>query len=72
MWGSFHLLTATQLDPRTGTQLERFNAYSDVLQSWCLTEDPVCALGDDVSAHLSYFDIFSQAAGDWVLAKLTL
>lgn len=46
--------------------------YSDLLQSWCLDEDPVCALGDDINAHLSYFDIFSEVAGDWVLEKLTL
>ncbi|PSR82330.1 Alpha/Beta hydrolase protein [Coniella lustricola] len=60
------------LDPRTGTQLERLNEFSDLLQSWCLDDDPVCALGDDDSAHTSYFDLFSQDAGDWVLAKLTL
>ncbi|KAF3766400.1 family 5 carbohydrate esterase [Cryphonectria parasitica EP155] len=61
------------IDPRTGTQLERLNTgYSSVLQSWCLSDDPICAQGDDDAAHTSYFDIFSQAAGDWVLAKLTL
>lgn len=61
-----------QIDPRTGTQLERLNKYSDLLQSWCLENDPVCAGGDDIDAHLSYFDLFSEAARTWVLGKLTL
>lgn len=65
-------LITLQIDPRTGTQLERLNEYSDVLQSWCLAEDPVCAQGNDGNAHTAYFDVFSQEAGDWVLAKLTL
>lgn len=60
------------IDPRTGTQLERLNVYSGVLQSWCLEADPVCAQGDNGTAHTTYFDVFSEAAGEWVVSQLTL
>lgn len=53
-------------------QLERLNDFSDKLRSWCLDDDPVCALGLDVDAHESYFDLYSTEAGEWVQSKLTL
>ncbi|KAI7788707.1 hypothetical protein LA080_008597 [Diaporthe eres] len=58
--------------PRTGTQLERLNVFSTKLRSWCLADDPVCALGNDGAAHTSYFTLFSEEAGAWVQTKLTL
>lgn len=58
--------------PRTGTQLDRFNEYSDKVRSWCLIDDPVCARGDDVNAHSTYFDLFTEEAAEWVQSKLTL
>lgn len=63
---------ADGLEPRTGTQLERLNVYSAVIQSWCLIDDPVCAQGDNGTVHTTYFDIFSEAAGEWVVGQLSL
>ncbi|PVH98965.1 carbohydrate esterase family 5 protein [Periconia macrospinosa] len=58
------------INPRTGTQLASLNRFSNVLRSWCLSGDNVCARGTDPNAHTSYFNIFSTEAGSWVKTKL--
>lgn len=55
---------------REGAQLQSLNRFSNVLRSWCLAGDNVCAGGRDPQAHTSYFDIFSLEAGAWVKTKL--
>ncbi|RYP03672.1 hypothetical protein DL764_004977 [Monosporascus ibericus] len=59
------------INPRTGTQLTSLNRFSNVLRSWCLSGDFICARGgSDPNAHTSYFNIFSIEAGYWVKTKL--
>ncbi|RYP29757.1 hypothetical protein DL767_006578 [Monosporascus sp. MG133] len=59
------------INPRTGMQLTSLNRFSDVLRSWCLSGDFICARGgSDPNAHTSYFNIFSMEAGSWVKTKL--
>ncbi|EOA87686.1 carbohydrate esterase family 5 protein [Exserohilum turcica Et28A] len=60
-----------QVWPRTGSNLERLNRYSDVLRSYCAAGDPVCASGNVVADHLNYFELYTDAASTWVLNKLT-
>ncbi|KAH6842440.1 Alpha/Beta hydrolase protein [Chaetomium sp. MPI-CAGE-AT-0009] len=55
---------------REGAQLQSLNRFSNVLRSWCLAGDNVCAGGSDPQAHTSYFDVFSPEAGAWVKTKL--
>ncbi|RMZ71815.1 acetylxylan esterase precursor [Pyrenophora seminiperda CCB06] len=57
--------------PRTGANLERLNAYSSVLRSYCAAGDPVCAGGNTVADHLNYFDLYTEEASSWVVSKLT-
>ncbi|KAI0004430.1 carbohydrate esterase family 5 protein [Xylariaceae sp. FL0662B] len=56
--------------PRENSQLSSLNVFSESLHSWCLVDDPVCAGGDDVDAHTSYFDVFISEAATWVKTKL--
>lgn len=60
-----------QVWPRTGSNLERLNRYTDVLRSYCAAGDPVCAGGDVVAEHLNYFELYTDEASTWVLNKLT-
>ena len=57
------------LFPRNGSQLRDLNRYSDVLRSYCVSTDPICAedMGpEEVETHLNYFDIYSRPAAEWV------
>jgi acetylxylan esterase len=58
------------ISPRTGMQLASLNRFSNVLRSWCLSGDNVCAGGRDPNAHTSYFNVFSGEAGAWAKTKL--
>jgi acetylxylan esterase len=58
------------INPRTGAQLASLNRFSNVLRSWCLSGDSVCAGGRDPNAHTSYFNVFSTEAGSWAKTKL--
>lgn len=60
------------INPRRGTQLISLNRFSNVLRSWCLSGDNVCARGFDPNAHTSYFNIFSTEAGSWVKTQLQM
>ncbi|KAI1377836.1 carbohydrate esterase family 5 protein [Hypoxylon crocopeplum] len=59
------------LFPRTGQLLAGINSFASVLRDWCQGDDPICAQGDgkrtyNVQHHLNYFDVYSDAAGEWV------
>ncbi|KAI2488565.1 Cutinase multi-domain protein [Pyrenophora tritici-repentis] len=57
-----------QKSPRNPTELARLNRYSNVLRSWCDAKDPVCAGGNDGTAHSTYFMKYSDSAADWASA----
>jgi acetylxylan esterase len=65
-------LTFLKVWPRGEELLAGLNVWSDVLRSWCDVGDPVCAGGDDPSAHKEpYFNpTVAQEAGDFVRSKL--
>ncbi|KAK2614783.1 hypothetical protein N8I77_001585 [Diaporthe amygdali] len=52
--------------PRSGAVLEKMGAFASVLRSYCVSTDPVCAQGDDVSTHLDYFQKSADDAAKWV------
>ncbi|KAI1652540.1 carbohydrate esterase family 5 protein [Daldinia decipiens] len=67
--------TINGLFPRSGQQLEGINNFAGVLRDWCQGDDPICAAGDgkgtyNVQHHLNYFDVYSDAAAEWVKSML--
>ncbi|KAI1469060.1 carbohydrate esterase family 5 protein [Daldinia caldariorum] len=63
------------LFPRGGAQLEGLHNFAGVLRDWCQGDDPICAQGDgkrayNVEHHLNYFDVYSDAAAEWVKSML--
>ncbi|KAI1454804.1 carbohydrate esterase family 5 protein [Annulohypoxylon moriforme] len=60
----------TGILPRSGAGLESLNRFSEILHSWCFIDDPVCAGGSDINAHLEYFDASMSEAAAWVKAKI--
>ncbi|KAI2464588.1 carbohydrate esterase family 5 protein [Annulohypoxylon bovei var. microspora] len=60
----------TGILPRSGAGLESLNEFSELLHSWCFVDDPVCAGGSDINAHLEYFDASMSEAAAWVKTKL--
>ncbi|KAI0122743.1 carbohydrate esterase family 5 protein [Daldinia grandis] len=63
------------LFPRGGQQLEGIRNFAGVLRDWCQGDDPICAEGDgkgthNVQHHLNYFDVYSDAAAEWVKSML--
>ncbi|EUC32713.1 carbohydrate esterase family 5 protein [Bipolaris zeicola 26-R-13] len=59
-----------QKDGRHGSSLARLNKYASVLRSYCSKGDPICANGDDVSKHLSYFEKYTDDASTWAVGKV--
>lgn len=59
-----------QKDGRSADSLARLNKYSDVLRSYCAKGDPVCANGDDINKHLSYFELYTDDASTWAVGKV--
>lgn len=59
-----------QKDGRSADSLARLNQYSSVLRSYCAKGDPICANGDDVSKHLSYFELYTDDASTWAVGKI--
>ena len=53
----YNVGTASDLQKsgRSADSLARLNKYSSVLRSYCDKGDPICAAGNDVEVHLSYF-----------------
>ncbi|KAI3395845.1 hypothetical protein diail_782 [Diaporthe ilicicola] len=58
--------------PRSGTVLGKIGAFASVLRSYCVSTDPVCAQGDDVSTHLDYFQKFTDDAAKWVRSMVDI
>jgi hypothetical protein len=59
-----------QKDGRSSDSLARLNRYAPVLRSYCAKGDPVCANGDDINKHLSYFELYTDDASTWAVGKL--
>lgn len=59
-----------QKSGRGAASLARLNRYAPVLRSYCAKGDPICANGDDVSKHLSYFELYTDDASTWAVGKL--
>ena len=59
-----------QNDGRHSDSLARLNRYAPVLRSYCAKGDPICAHGDDVEKHLSYFELYTDDASTWAVGKL--
>lgn len=59
-----------QKDGRSADSLARLNRYSSVLRSYCAKGDPICTKGDDVSKHLSYFELYTDDASTWTVGKI--
>lgn len=58
--------------PRAGRVLDKINAYATILRSYCVSTDPVCAQGDDVSTHLDYFQRSTDDAAKWVRSMVDM
>lgn len=59
-----------QKSGRSADSLARLNSrYSDRLRSYCAKGDPICANGDDVEKHLSYFELYTDDASNWAVGK---
>ncbi|KAI0471536.1 cutinase [Xylariaceae sp. FL0804] len=56
--------------PRSGDQLAALNAFADVLHDYCAGGDPICAQGETVADHLNYFQLYTDAAADWVVSMV--
>jgi len=56
--------------PRSATSLAKMNQFAGVLRSYCVAGDPICAATGpgpfDIQDHLSYFDVYTQEAAEWV------
>jgi len=59
-----------QKDGRGADSLARLNKYAPVLRSYCAKGDPICANGNDVNKHLSYFELYTDDASTWAVGKL--
>ena len=59
-----------QKDGRHADSLARLNRYSSVLRSYCSKGDPICANGDDVEMHLTYFEKYTEDASTWAVGKI--
>ncbi|KAH7563943.1 carbohydrate esterase family 5 protein [Bipolaris maydis] len=59
-----------QKSGRPEPSLSRLNRYSSVLRSYCAKGDPICANGDDLSKHLSYFELYTGDASTWAVNKI--
>ncbi|KAI1875023.1 hypothetical protein JX265_003707 [Neoarthrinium moseri] len=58
------------LYPRPASMTSNLASYSKVYRDYCVAGDPICAGGKTVQDHLSYFDVFSDSAAEWVKGKL--
>ncbi|KAK9799899.1 putative Cutinase [Seiridium cardinale] len=56
--------------PRPSSQLALLDTYQDLWRDYCVSGDPICAQGDFVNAHLTYFDNFTTEAAEWVKEKV--
>ncbi|KAF5853143.1 hypothetical protein GGP41_001700 [Bipolaris sorokiniana] len=56
-----------QKDGRHADSLARLNRYAPVLRSYCAKGDPICANGDNVEKHLSYFELYTDDASTWAM-----
>ena len=55
--------------PRLKNQL--LTAFAGDIQSYCDTGDPFCAKGDELNAHLAYFEKFDKTAATFLVGRLS-
>lgn len=55
--------------PRLKTQL--LTAFAEVIQSYCDTGDPFCAKGNNLNAHLAYFEKYNKTAVQFLVGRLS-
>jgi hypothetical protein len=71
---SWDLGTATRagLFPRSSAQLKLLTAFggSGKIAAWCDANDPYCASGANLTAHLTYLNRYQNAAASFVLGKI--
>lgn len=61
----------TQKYPRPKFQVQHLTKYyGNVIQDYCNVGDPVCASGDNITAHLVYPEIWDTTAAAWVQGML--
>ncbi|KAH8930601.1 alpha/beta-hydrolase [Atractiella rhizophila] len=60
-------LSKSWLSPRGPGAL---NAFSSVLQSYCLVNDPVCARGGNINDHLVVVSTYQNQAASFALGKI--
>ena len=55
---------------RSADSVTLMNRFSNIMRSYCDGSDPICATSTGgpyvVANHLSYFDLYSDEAADWV------
>ncbi|OTA90627.1 carbohydrate esterase family 5 protein [Hypoxylon sp. CO27-5] len=57
--------------PRPELELQSLNRFTELLQSWCFVDDPVCARGGDGDAHTSYFnDEYLNEYVEWIRSHI--
>ncbi|ETS82860.1 hypothetical protein PFICI_04736 [Pestalotiopsis fici W106-1] len=56
--------------PRDSAMQALLDEYEDVWRDYCVSGDPICAQGDTVADHLSYFDVYTDSAAEWVRGLL--
>jgi len=54
--------------PRLKTQL--LTSFAEDIQSYCDTGDPFCAKGNNLSAHLDYFEKYDKTAAKFLVGRL--
>ena len=54
--------------PRKQNQL--LTAFAPDIQSYCDTGDPFCAKGNELNAHLAYFEKFDKTATQFLVGRL--
>ncbi|KAJ5113785.1 hypothetical protein N7456_002319 [Penicillium angulare] len=67
----FNTSSVTGKYPRPKFQVEHLTKYyGHIIQDYCNVGDPVCASGDNITAHLVYPDIWDTTAASWVQEAL--
>jgi acetylxylan esterase len=54
--------------PRLKNQL--LTPFAEDIQSYCDTGDPFCAKGNELNAHLAYFEKFNKTAAQFLVGRL--
>ncbi|KAI1827578.1 carbohydrate esterase family 5 protein [Xylaria intraflava] len=61
--------TSNGIFSRGGDSLAMLNTYADIIQSYCMDNDPVCAEGLSLDTHSAEVPTFAQAAAQFIASK---